>query len=439
MTRSFYLESLGCAKNQVDSEYLIALLERHDLDFTDDPDRADCVIVNTCGFIQSAKEESINTVLGFRERYPKKKILLVGCLALRYWKELEQELGEVDGVWGNIRDPGFPGFVLGLLAPARRPATGQPLVRESDPVERNRLLSFPGSVYIKISEGCGNRCTYCAIPLIRGALNSRGRAEIIRELRSFIDRGIREINLIAQDTTAFGSDRGAPEIIDLLSEAARLPGDYWLRLLYLHPDHFPEELTALCASSRLLPYFDIPFQHASGRILAAMNRRGNADTYAALVDRIRNRLPEAVLRTTFLVGFPGESDADFKQLVDFQNSIQPQWAGVFAYSSEEGTPASKLKPRVPVKIARERKRLLEEQQTVITGRWLDGLTGSTTDVLCEESVAGENLMLGRAWFQAPEVDGLVVTEGLAARPGDVCRVKITARANMDLRGTPADG
>jgi ribosomal protein S12 methylthiotransferase len=438
MNRSFFLESLGCAKNQVDSEHIISLLEHHRLVYTVDPAHADCLIVNTCGFIQSAKEESIAAVLDFRQRFPDKKIILVGCLARRYRKELEGELGEVNGIWGDIRHPSFPTFVLKVMHPAggrKRPAETQSVSAATDYGERRRLLSFPGSVYIKISEGCGNNCTYCAIPLIRGKLVSRERREIIREARAFLDRGLREINLIAQDTAAFGTDRGGPELVRLLTDLAALPGDYWIRLLYLHPDHFPDMLLDLiAASSRLLPYFDIPFQHGSGRILTAMNRRGDADSYTALVDRIRARLPQAVLRTTFLVGFPGESEDDFQQLLDFQERIAPQWAGVFVYSPEEGTRAAVIKPRVPKKTARERQQILETRQTAITHRWLDGLAGRLTGVLLEERVEGEDLFLGRAWFQAPEVDGLVVASGAAGQPGEMVRVRIAGRAGMDLKG-----
>ena len=436
MTNTFFLESLGCAKNQVDSEHIISLLERRGLVHTPDEEHAACVIVNTCGFIQSAKEESIAAVLDFRRRHPDKKIILVGCLALRYQKELEAELGEADGVWGDIRHPDFPGFVLDILGASLPPAPGP---SAGDFGERRHLLSFPGSVYIKISEGCGNNCTYCAIPLIRGNLRSRDRHDIVNEARAFLARGIREINLIAQDTAAFGSDRGAPELERLLADLCALPGDHWIRLLYLHPDHFPDELPDLMNRFPILiPYFDIPFQHGSASVLAAMNRRGNAAAYAALVERIRERLPQAVLRTTFLVGFPGENERDFEELLAFQERIAPQWAGVFVYSPEEGTPAVAFKPRVPKKSAMARKNILEERQTSLTYSWLERLVGRSVEVLLEEQVEGEALSLGRAWFQAPEVDGLVVVEGASAAPGERIRVNITGRAGMDLKGVGTD-
>jgi ribosomal protein S12 methylthiotransferase len=446
MNKSFYLESLGCAKNQVESEHLIAVLEARGLSPALEAESADYLIVNTCGFIASAKKESIDTVLDFRRLYPDKKIVLVGCLALRYQADLEQELGEADGIWGDIHHPGFPDFVAGLLDPATRPATATAVSPKAastpdafEETDRQRLLSFPGSVYIKIAEGCANRCTYCAIPLIRGGLRSRRRADIVSEAKAFLDRGIRELILIAQDTSSFGLDRGQGELAALLAETAALPGDFWVRLLYLHPDRFSNSiLDALASSPKILPYFDLPFQHASTRILTAMNRRGNADTYLALVASIRQRLPEAVIRTTFLTGFPGESDEDFAELVKFQARLRPAWAGVFAYSPEEDTQAFALKPKVPKKTALARKAEVEERQTKITATWLDGLAGLETEVLIEEKVEGEGLLLGRAWFQAPEVDGLVVVTdgtGVDARPGDRIRVHIDGRAGVDLRGT----
>jgi ribosomal protein S12 methylthiotransferase len=437
MTRSFSLESLGCAKNQVDSEHLIAALEAAGLEWTAEPGRADCLIVNSCGFIASAKQESIDAVLSFRARFPRdrfpaKKIILVGCLALRYQTDLERELGEADGIWGNVYDPAFPAFVKKLLAPEERERTSDAAI---GPAERRRLLSYPGSVYVKIAEGCANRCAYCAIPLIRGGLASRRLAEVVREVRAFLKRGIIEIVLIAQDTSSFGLDRGAGELEALLREVAGLPGDFWVRLLYVHPDHFTSALLeAVRSSPKILPYFDLPFQHGSEPILKAMNRRGNADSYAALADSIRAALPQAVVRTTFLTGFPGESDADFERLLEFQERLRPQWAGMFAFSPEEGTPAFKLKPRVPAKTALRRKAELEERQERITAAWLDTLIGIEANVLVEERVEGEDLLLGRAWFQAPEVDGLVVVSGGSARPGERIRVRIQNRAGVDLRG-----
>ncbi|MBN2351098.1 MAG: 30S ribosomal protein S12 methylthiotransferase RimO [Spirochaetales bacterium] len=428
MSLSFYIESLGCAKNQVESEHAIAVLEASGLAWTDDPAAADCLLVNTCGFIASAKQESIDSILDFRRRFPDKKIVLVGCLAMRYREDLERELGEADGVWGNIRDPGFPEFVAGIVGLGKNAAA-------SGPAERRRLLSYPGSVYVKIAEGCANRCTYCAIPLIRGGLRSRLRGDVVREVRGFLERGIHEVNLIAQDTSSFGLDRGESELAALISEVAGLPGDFWVRLLYIHPDHFTAELLdAVRSSPKILPYFDLPFQHGSSSILRAMNRRGDADSYAALADSIRSALPEAVIRTTFLTGFPGENEDDFDRLLAFQERLRPQWAGVFAFSPEEGTQAFKLRPRVPGKTARKRKAALEERQTEITAAWLDSLVGRKTDVLVEERVEGEDLVLGRAWFQAPEVDGLVVVRDSSVYPGEKIRVLIEGRAGVDLKG-----
>jgi ribosomal protein S12 methylthiotransferase len=302
---------------------------------------------------------------------------------------------------------------------------------------------------VKIAEGCANRCTYCAIPLIRGDLASRTRPQILEEIRGLRDRGARELILIAQDLGSFGVDRGGErsggrsgagsaersgELELLLREIGSLPGDFWVRLLYIHPDHFPFGILPLFeADPRFLPYFDLPFQHASPGILRAMGRKSDPGANLALLETIRARLPSAVIRSTFLVGFPGESAEDFERLLDFQERARLDWLGAFTYSREEETPAYSMKSRVSKKIAEERKAGVERRQIPITDRSLEAQVGRTLEVLVEERVEGEGMSIGRSYLQAPDVDGLVVVHASLV-PGTMARVRITRRNGVDLEG-----
>jgi len=430
MGGTFFIESLGCAKNQVDSEAMIAALEEAGFTFVETPDAADVIVVNTCGFIEAAKKESIDVCLGFKNRFPEKRLIMAGCLSQRYAAELAAEMPEIDAFVGN-RDP----REVARLASGRPSRSSGPADPAAPCAFRHRLLSPAGSAYLKIAEGCDNRCSYCAIPIIRGPLACRDRADVVREARELLSRGIREIVLIAQDLGSYGLDRGRAELPELLSELDGLPGSFWLRLLYIHPDRFPMGLLpVLKRSTHVLPYFDIPFQHASARILAAMGRRGDADAYLDLIRSIRLSFPDAVIRTTFLTGFPGETEEDFQDLLDFQARAEPDWCGAFTYSREEGTPAYALAGRVTKTAAARRKAAIEEAQIPITARSLDRHVGRTCDVLLEEEVQGEGLWIGRAYMQAPEVDGLTVVAGKGLEPGAVVPVRITRRNGVDLEG-----
>jgi len=420
---TFTIESLGCAKNQVDSEERIACLEAGGLSWVPEAKDADALIVNTCGFITSAKEESIRTALQLKARYPGKKVIGAGGLVARYGEELARSLGELDGFVG-LRDPEA---LKRLLLPGRA-------VRVRRPPPRRRLLSYPGSAYLKVAEGCDNRCSYCAIPLIRGPLASRPLPEIVAEAEDLLGRGVREINLIAQDLGSYGAEGGrGSRLPELLRALLRLPGEFWLRCLYIPPDHFPEELLELAAADpRLLAYFDLPFQHAAAGVLRRMGRRGTAAGYLELVRRIRERLPQAALRSTFLVGFPGESEEDFRALRDFQREAALDWVGFFSYSREEGTAAYAMAPRVNARTASARRRALEQAQLPISEARLERWVGRELDVLIEEPVRGEALALGRAWLQAPDVDGLVVIKAGGLEAGRRVRVRIDRRNGLDL-------
>jgi ribosomal protein S12 methylthiotransferase len=428
---AYFLDPYGCVKNQVDAENMMALLEGSGWSAVEDPAAADLIIVNSCGFIERAKQESINAVLSWRKAYPEKKILLAGCLAQRYAAELAASLPEADGFFGNADLGGIAASAGALL---RSPA---PSLSES-PAARpgaRPLLSLPGSAYVKISEGCDNRCSFCSIPLIRGGLRSRGIPELIAECGELLGRGVRELCLIGQDTGSYGRDRGEGGLPELLEALAGLSGDFWVRILYIHPDKFPLPiLDTMRRDSRFLPYFDIPFQHGSDRILAAMNRRGQAETYLALISRIREALPGAVIRSTFLLGFPGETGEDFERLLDFQEKARLEWAGCFAYSREEDTPAYAMKGRVAKKTARERKRIVEERQVPISGERMERFVGRGMDALVEEALdREEGIYLGRLYCQAPEVDGAaVISSARPLEPGAMVRGRVTGRAGFDL-------
>ena len=433
--RAFHVESLGCAKNQVDSELMIAALEKAGWRRADAPDAADVLIVNTCGFIAQAKTQSIETSLALKARHPGKKVIMVGCLSERYGEDLRRELPEIDGFLGN-RDPAR---IVELVE--GRAGSPPPLAADAAAQvwERSHLLSYPGSAYVKIAEGCANRCTYCAIPLIRGALTSRVIPEIRSEIRGLGDRGIREFVLIAQDLGSYGKDLEGADLPRLLSAIATLAGDFWIRLLYIHPDHFPTGiLDIIAADQRFLPYFDLPFQHAAPKVLRAMGRIGDADRNLALMSDIRKRLPGAVIRSTFLVGFPGETEADFELLLDFQEKAQIDWLGAFTYSREEDTPAWGMPGRVTRAAAQARKTEIERRQIPITARALDAHVGKLLPVLIEERVEGDDMSLGRAYLQAPEVDGLVVVRRQLS-PGTMTRVRITRRNGVDLEGEVLGG
>ena len=434
---AFALESLGCAKNQVDSELMITCLEDVGLGFVESAADSDLIIVNTCGFISPAKEEAVETLFQFRERYPDKMLIAAGCLCQRYGDILEKKMPEIDGFLYSQRPEDIVRVVQDVLGEKAVPEWSPP--RDGDRPRRRKILSHPGSVYLKISEGCSNGCSYCAIPLIKGSLNSRRIGEILKEVRQLVSRGIFEINLVAQDLGSFGRDRGDAELPTLLKEILGLKEQFWIRLLYIHPDHFPKAVLELMKQDdRLLPYFDLPIQHASRRILREMGRKGDAETYLDLLNDIRSTLPAAVLRTTFLVGFPGENENDFEELLSFQERGRFDWVGVFAFSPEEGTAAASLSGRVKQTKAGRRKEKLERNQVPITEERLDRFLGSELTVLVEEAISGD--YIARGYMNAPEVDGLVLirSEGLSGKPGEILKpgdnvaTEIVKRNGFDL-------
>ncbi len=441
--KKIYIESLGCAKNQVDSEILLSYAIEGGYEYTAEAENADLIIVNTCGFIESAKEESINAFFSLKELNPKAKIILSGCLAQRYGQEMELE--EADAIFGNHDLSLFP-RLLSELEENKKDIVAIPEYPDPDDErdDRLKLLSYPRSAYLKISEGCDHRCSYCAIPVIRGGLRSRPEEKILKEAERLIAQNIYEINVIAQDLGAYGMDLyGEQRIVSLLDKLSSLDGDFVLRLLYIHPDTFPKGLIKLVKErEKILPYFDIPFQHADESVLKAMRRTGNSEKYLNLIKKIRDEIPNAVIRSTIMVGFPGEDEKAFKNLESFLKKAELDWMGSFIYSREEDTLAYEMRSEEEhnrnLKTALKYQKEIEKIQTKITERRLESFIGLETKALVEEIIEGEDLAVGRIYSQAPDVDGLTVIMGRGMKSGDVVNVGIRAVRGVDLEGIKID-
>ena len=446
---NFYLDQHGCAKNQTDGELIITYLENAGFKQTLNASEADFILVNSCGFINSAKQESIDAVYNIKAAYPKAKIILTGCLAERYSKLMFDSMPELDGVFGNGNLAKIADFMKQYkIESSERFMKTYPQVGICS-ASRKSLLNFSGSAYVKITEGCSNHCSFCAIPLIRGEVRSRPVESVLQEIKELVERGIYEINLIGQDLAVFGLEN-KESLPYLLSKISELEGDFVVRLLYIHPDHFSKDIIKeIKKDKRFLHYFDIPFQTGDDDIIVAMNRVGPASEYIDTIRYIKSELPDAVIRTTFLTGFPGESDENAENTYNFLKEIRPDWSGCFTYSREEDTPAYSMKPRVPAKVAKARAERLEQLQSTITEENLKKYVGITTDVLIEEIITNnkelsedsdEGLALGRAWFQAPEVDGCIVVrydltqkkDVDAIKPGNLVSVRILSVSGVDL-------
>jgi ribosomal protein S12 methylthiotransferase len=423
---------------------MIAALKQSGWIWRSDPADADVILVNSCGFIEPAKQESIDVTLSFIESYPDALVVMTGCLSQRYSAELAEEMPELAGVIGNRAPERITEFMKAIRAGEGRVFVPEGAIRRHP----RELLSLSGTAYLKVAEGCDNRCAFCAIPQIRGRMRSKPPGQVVEEAEELLSHGVREINLVAQDLASYGRDLGVSPI-DLLSELDRfdgpLGGEYWVRLLYVYPEHFQKELIDVVGSSaHLLPYFDIPFQHASPTVLRRMGRPGDATTYLELISDIRTRLPDAVVRSTFLVGFFGESDDDFARLTAFQDRAEIDWLGVFPYSAEEGTPAlaGGARPDVPKKVAQRRADEVMARQQAITHRRIDRFVGRDLPVLVEEMIPEEALAIGRCYAQAPDVDGAVVVNvpddarsGLV-NPGSFVHCRIIRRNGLDLEAVP---
>lgn len=426
--------SLGCPKNLVDSETMLGLIHEENYEITNDPSEAEIIIVNTCGFIESAKEESIDTILQMAE-YKKsgscKYIIVTGCLSQRYAEELFNELPEADAIAGvEVYDE--IGSIIKRVMNGERfimlERSKPDVIYTSKETFLPRILTTPSyTAYLKIAEGCDNCCSYCAIPKIRGPYRSKPMEQVLKEAKALADNGVKELIVVAQDTTRYGEDLPGGKLLlaDLLKELNKIESLKWIRVMYCYPNNFTDELIETFASlDKVCKYVDLPLQHASNRLLASMNRYDTREEVEMLLAKLRKRIPGIVIRTTFIVGFPGETDADFEELKEFVEQQRFENAGVFAYSQEEGTVAGAMPNQIPDEIKQERYHELMALQAQISEEIHKDTEGQTLEVLVEGiEEDGSGLHYGRSYREAPDIDGLVFIEN----PGDIkpgCFVKV---------------
>lgn len=431
MRPTYHLTTLGCAKNQVDSEKLEAMLAEAGYARAESVEEADVVMVNTCAFIEEARRESVETILAAQDvAKPGARTVVLGCMAQRFGVEVEKALPEVDAVLGLSS--------YGELVPTLDRLTGwQPVkIRRRPVMDILHQVSRPAPTspyaYVKVAEGCDKPCTFCAIPLIRGRQRSRRPIEIRAEVEALAEGGVSEVVLVAQDLAAYGRDLDGPRrpgIVDLLESVAEVEGIRTIRLLYLYPREIrPRLIEEIVSNPKVASYFDLSLQHASGRLLRDMKRPGGAEAYRQLIADIRAADPDAALRSSFIVGFPGETEDDVEELADFLREVELDWAGFFSYSPEEGTPAADLPGRVDPDVAAERQRYLQSIQDDITHLANQAQVGRRLEVLVDQVEDGTPI--GRSYRHAPEIDGVILLD--SGRPGEWVDVEITAALGTDL-------
>jgi len=446
------LISLGCPKNLVDSEVMLGIIEKYKIDITNKPDEAEIIIVNTCGFIESAKQESVDTILSMASYKTEgccKYLIVTGCLAQRYAQELFQEMPEVDAIVGTnvykdiaeviarvkkgeriLHLKGDDLLPLPGNTERRMVASSEPGLPEKEnvPTDPRKLTTPPYMAYLKIAEGCDNFCSFCAIPLIRGRYTSKPYEQVLAEAGELVAGGVKELVVIAQDTTRYGQDRyGKLRLAELLQDLNELKGLKWIRILYSYPNAFTDELIEAYATlPKVCHYVDLPLQHASDRLLRAMRRRDRLAETKALLKKLRDRIPDIVIRTTFIVGFPGETDEDFAVLKEFVKEQKFENAGVFKYSPEENTAAADMPDQVPEEVKEERYDELMAVQAGISENIHKSLEETELEVVIEGYDEEEdNLALARSYREAPEIDGNIFVENEPGlKPGDFIKVKV---------------
>lgn len=428
--KKIHITTLGCSKNTVDSEVLMGQLEANQFVIVDEAEKADVLVLNTCGFIQDAKEESIQAIfeaLKLKEEDPAKKVFVAGCLSQRYRREIEKEIPEVDAIFGTEEY----GAILDALGKQHAAV---------DNLHRIRRISTPRHyAYLKISEGCNHSCAFCAIPSIRGRHRSRSLSGLLEEAKRLVANGAREINCISQDTSFYGRDfQKNSAIPQLAGELAKIENLDWIRFLYWYPTNFPKAVLDLMQDGRILPYIDMPIQHISARVLKAMRRADTRDSLVRMFDEIRQRVPDITLRTTLILGHPGEREADFRELLDFIQHIKFDRVGTFVYSDEENTFAYDLPDKVPHEVALERqKELMELQQKISLQKNTDKI-GSYQEVLIDSLDETGGVYSARTRADAPEIDNEVhipnSTKSGEERVGSFAKVEITDASEYDLYG-----
>lgn len=435
--------SLGCSKNLVDTEVMLGLIKEREIELVNDPSDADILIVNTCAFIQSAKEESINTILNMAEyKQPEKghckSLIIAGCLGQRYGQELLDELPEADGIigteaWGRVTE-----VIDETLKGNRVVIKGDETIYDASVP---RIPTTPKhTAYVKIAEGCNNRCAFCAIPLIRGKYRSRKLEDIVAEVRNLADKGVREIVLIAQDTTNYGHDiYGEPRLAQLLRELCKVEGIKWIRTLYNYPRFLNDELIEVMATEeKIVKYVDIPLQHASNEVLRRMRRPDTKEQITALLKKLRERVPGVVIRSTFIVGFPGETEEQFQELKDFIQEQRFDHAGFFTYSKEEDTPAANMDGQVDDDVMQDRYHEIKAIQSLISQEINESLVDQVLEVIVEGHTE-DGTSYGRSYRQADDVDDLVyIEDDTTSKVGDIVKVRILQGFTEDLVGELAE-
>ena len=429
--------SLGCPKNQCDAELMMDKIRKAGYKLVSEAGLADVVVINTCGFIQSAKEEAIEEIMEAVNRKNdgiNKKIIVTGCLAQRYTEQMDEEFPEIDGVLGL----GCNGDIVKAIEEVlqdKRVIKGSELGDHD--MEGERLLSTMSHyAYLRIADGCDNRCSYCAIPYIRGSFRSRKMENIVEEAKSLAERGVKELILIAQDTTRYGLDLykrlALPELLDKICE---IEGIKWIRLLYCYPERITDELIAcMKRQDKILPYLDVPIQHCNSDILKAMNRSGDRHSLWDLFAKLRTEIPGLILRTTLIAGFPGETEDQFVELAEFVNSVKFEHLGCFAYSAEGGTPAAEMENQIPDAEKEHRTEIITEQQEVRFADFCNQQEGRVFETVVEGYDRYFEMYFGRNYMYAPEIDGMVYFTGKDLKIGQFVNVKITDSVDNNLIG-----
>ncbi len=432
--------SLGCSKNRVDTELMMGILKKRGYRLVDSIEGADLVIINTCGFIEDAKTEAIDTIIEMGELKQKGIIdylIATGCLSQRYGQELIKEMPELDAVVGI-------GAFLSIDKVVERVEDGEKVILINQPPQEYmekgfRILTTPkGSAYLKITEGCNNKCTYCAIPLIRGKLRSYPLQEVIVEAHNLVKHGAKELVLIGQDTASYGKDVNYEyDLPKLITQLAQIPKLEWLRVMYLHPAHLTEKtIEVIAREKKVVPYIDLPIQHGADKILKTMNRKHNSEELTNTMDLLRSNIDNLVLRTTVMVGFPDESETDFNQLYEFIKQNEFDWLGAFKYTAERGTAAYSLPNQINEEIKQERLDKILTLQSKITRRKNINRLNSKQRILVSSQVS-PNLYIGRGYFQAPEVDGItMIKTKKTLEKGEFVDVVLKAVRNYDMIGEP---
>ena len=436
--------SLGCDKNLVDTEMMLGLLNRDGYTFTDDEYEADVIVINTCCFIGDAKEESVNTILEMAQRKIDgncKALIVTGCLAQRYKQEIIDEIPEVDGILGTSTYD----EISNVLKKALGGEGSVSCFHELDllpQTETDRILTTGGHyAFLKIAEGCDKHCAYCIIPTLRGNYRSVPMENLIKEAEKLADKGVKELILVAQETTLYGVDLyGKKSLPELLKKLCRISGIQWIRIQYCYPEEITDELIEVMKEeSKICRYLDMPIQHASDRILKRMGRRTSKEQLKDIINKLRSEIPDIALRTTLISGFPGETEEDHEELMEFVDEMEFERLGVFAYSAEEDTPAAEFPDQVPQEIKEDRRDAIMELQQEISLDLSQSMVGKTLEVMIEGKVADENAYVARTYMDGPGVDGMIfVQTGEELMSGDFAKIRVTGAMEYDLIGELED-